>query len=127
MTEAATIEPVRPLPTLRDDDGAIRPEFVAEAARALEAGDVETLRQLVDDLHESDLGALVEALEPDQRPRLVELLVAVHDTGSLAAACRQAGLSYRYAWGLLRQGEALFGAPLMRTTVTLRDVSRARR
>ncbi|KQZ02441.1 magnesium transporter [Pseudolabrys sp. Root1462] len=74
MTEAATIDPVRPLPTLRDDDGAIRPEFVAEAARALEAGDVETLRQLVDDLHESDLGALVEALEPDQRPRLVELL-----------------------------------------------------
>jgi magnesium transporter len=32
------------------------------------------LRGLVGDLHESDLGALLEALEPNQRPRLVELL-----------------------------------------------------
>ena len=36
--------------------------------------DAETLRRLVGGLHESDLGAVVEALEPDQRPRLVDLL-----------------------------------------------------
>lgn len=47
-------------------------------------------------------------------PRLVELLVAVHGNASLAAACRQVGLSYRYAWGLLQQGEAMFGVPLVR-------------
>jgi magnesium transporter len=62
------------LPPLRDEDGIIRPEFVAEAAGALEAGDAGKLRDLVGDLHESDLGALLEALEPEQRPRLVELL-----------------------------------------------------
>lgn len=46
--------------------------------------------------------------------RLIELLLAIHDSGSLAAASRQVGLSYRYAWGLLREGHALFGMPLMR-------------
>jgi magnesium transporter len=61
-------------PPLRDENGAIRADFVAEAARAIEAVDVPKLRVLVGDLHESDLGALLEALEPDQRPRLVELL-----------------------------------------------------
>jgi magnesium transporter len=61
-------------PPLRDEDGAIRADFVAEAARAIEAVDVPALRVLVDDLHESDLGALLEALDPDDRPRLVELL-----------------------------------------------------
>ena len=61
-------------PPLRDDDGTIRADFVAEAARAIEAVDVPALRVLVGDLHESDLGALLEALDPDQRPRLVELL-----------------------------------------------------
>ena len=32
------------------------------------------MRELAGDLHEADLGALIEALEPEQRPRLVELL-----------------------------------------------------
>jgi molybdate transport repressor ModE-like protein len=49
-------------------------------------------------------------------PRLVELLVQVHEHGSLSAACQQGGSSYRHAWGLLRQGEALFGAPLLSMT-----------
>lgn len=49
-------------------------------------------------------------------PRLVDLLLAIHATGSLAAASRQVGLSYRYAWGLLRQAHALFGMPLLRAT-----------
>ncbi|MDO8878889.1 MAG: magnesium transporter [Pseudolabrys sp.] len=61
-------------PPLRDEKGAIRADFVDEAARAIEALDVPALRVLVGDLHESDLGALLEALEPEQRPRLVELL-----------------------------------------------------
>jgi magnesium transporter len=69
MTEQAIEKP-----PLRDEKGAIRADFVAEAARAIEAVDVPALRILVGDRHESDLGALLEALEPDQRPRLVELL-----------------------------------------------------
>jgi magnesium transporter len=61
-------------PPLRDDEGAIRAEFVDSVARAIDAADVDALRHLVGHLHESDLGALVEALEAEQRPRLVELL-----------------------------------------------------
>ena len=30
-------------------------------------------------------------------PRLVELLVGIHETGSLARACTRSGISYRYA------------------------------
>jgi magnesium transporter len=59
---------------LRGDDGTIRADFVAQVSSAIEAGDVPALRRLVGDLHESDLGAVLEALEGEQRPRLVELL-----------------------------------------------------
>lgn len=48
--------------------------------------------------------------------RVVELLVGVAEHGSLAAACAAQGVSYRHAWQLLREGEALFGQPLLRMT-----------
>jgi magnesium transporter len=62
------------VPPLRDEDGAIQAAFVARVTQAIEAVDTATLRELTEDLHESDLGALLEALDPDLRPRLVELL-----------------------------------------------------
>jgi len=46
--------------------------------------------------------------------RLIDLLVAVAEHGQLAEACRQTGLSYRYAWGLLKNAERDFGVPLLR-------------
>jgi molybdate transport repressor ModE-like protein len=46
-------------------------------------------------------------------PRVVELLVMVDEHGSLAAACSAIGASYRHAWQLVREGEALFGQPLL--------------
>ncbi|MGO4262352.1 substrate-binding domain-containing protein [Lysobacter sp. TAB13] len=49
-------------------------------------------------------------------PKLIDLLLGVHATGSLAAACRDLDLSYRYAWGLLQSSRSLFGAPLLRMT-----------
>jgi magnesium transporter len=61
-------------PPFRDDEGAINPDFVDAAADAVERSDGDRIRELVDDLHEADLGDLLEALDPDQRPRLVELL-----------------------------------------------------
>ena len=58
----------------RNKDGSIRKTFVNRVARGIEAGDVNTLRTLTGGLHEADLGDLLEALETEQRPRLVELL-----------------------------------------------------
>jgi molybdate transport repressor ModE-like protein len=46
-------------------------------------------------------------------PRVIELLVGVHEHGSLAAACEASSVSYRHAWELIRQGEGLFGDPLV--------------
>jgi magnesium transporter len=59
---------------LRTKDGSIRVAFVKQVTRAIDAGDVEALRALVGDLHESDLGAVLVALATEKRPRLVELL-----------------------------------------------------
>jgi len=58
----------------RNKDGSIRKTFVKSVARRIEMGDASGLRGLVGDLHEADMGALIEALEPEQRPRLVSLL-----------------------------------------------------
>ena len=46
-------------------------------------------------------------------PRLIELLVHIDECGTLAAACQRMGLSYRYAWGVLRDASRTFGLPLV--------------
>ena len=38
---------------------------------------------------------------------LLALLRSIEETGSIARAAQAVGLSYRYAWGLLRKAEAL--------------------
>ena len=45
--------------------------------------------------------------------RLLVLLGGIHDTGSINQACAGAELSYRYAWGLLKEAETAFGKPLL--------------
>jgi molybdate transport repressor ModE-like protein len=51
--------------------------------------------------------------KPPLPPRLLDLLSQVHALGSLSSACGAMGLSYRHAWDLVRQGEALFGTALL--------------
>ncbi len=46
---------------------------------------------------------------------LLGLLLAIQDTGSIAQAAKSVKLSYRYAWGLLRAAETLFGEQLLHT------------
>jgi len=46
-------------------------------------------------------------------PRLLPLIRAVAETGSLAAAVADRGLSYRAAWGLLRTYRRKLGDPLV--------------
>ena len=50
-----------------------------------------------------------EALDP----RLAPLLRAIAVTGSLASAVADGGISYRAAWGLLREQQRKLGAPLV--------------
>ena len=52
---------------------------------------------------------------PMDTATLLGLLLGIHDSGKIAHAAREVGLSYRYAWGLLRQAEVLFGEPLLET------------
>lgn len=70
-------------PPFRDSDGNLEPGFLAEVARAVEAGGRERLSQLVGNLHESDLGDLLEALDPEHRTRLIQLLGADFDFTAL--------------------------------------------
>ena len=58
---------------MRDENGEIRHEFVAEVTRDIHETNIELLRAVVAELHEADLGDLIEALEPDDRVKLVEL------------------------------------------------------
>ena len=58
---------------MRNEEGDIRPEFIEEITRCIRADDATFLREVVAELHEADLGDLIEALEPDDRVSLVEL------------------------------------------------------
>src|SRR3954466_14782290 len=68
---------------MRDEDGDIRPEFVEKVSVAVQAADAAFLREIVAELHEADLGDLIEALDPEERPRLVELTGADFDFSAL--------------------------------------------
>ncbi len=73
----------RAAPTIRDEDGALMPDFVARVEAAVAARDSARLRELAGDLHETDLGDLVEALDHDSRPKLVELMGEDFDFAAL--------------------------------------------
>jgi molybdate transport repressor ModE-like protein len=52
---------------------------------------------------------------PIDTAALLGLLLGIHDTGSISQASKAVGLSYRYAWGVLREAERLFGQRLLDT------------
>lgn len=67
----------------RDDEGGINSAYVDVITDAIDARDAERLRDLVEDFHEADLGDLLEALAPEHRPRLIELLGRDFDFAAL--------------------------------------------
>ena len=72
-TETAT----RPEPEavgIRDEEGSLYPEFVERVSNAIKSHDSGILRKLVGDLHEADLGEVLQALDPDERDQLVRLM-----------------------------------------------------
>ncbi len=81
MTATAAAAETRP--ELRDENGAIRGAYVERVAQAIDNADLPVLRELVCDLHQADAGALLQALDPEQRPRLIELMGADFDFTAL--------------------------------------------
>ncbi len=59
---------------LRDEEGALRPEFLRAVEAALEADDAIRVRELTLPLHEADLADLIQLLRPDQREPLISML-----------------------------------------------------
>jgi magnesium transporter len=58
---------------MRDENGEIRRDFVEQITRDIRETNADLLREIVAELHEADLGDLIEALEPEDRVNLVEL------------------------------------------------------
>jgi magnesium transporter len=76
-------EPDRDAASIYDGDGNVRPQFLAHIGAAIADRDTLTLGLEVGDLHQSELGDLIEALQPDQRLALVELLGPEFDFSAL--------------------------------------------
>ena len=68
---------------LRDESGAIRADIVEQVAATIEGNNRAALADLIGGWHEADLGDLLAALDPDLRPRLIELLGAGFDFKAL--------------------------------------------
>lgn len=68
---------------IRNEDGDIRPEALAAIRAAIKAEDPKALIALAGDLYEADLGDVIEALDPEERPRLVALMGADFDYAAL--------------------------------------------
>ncbi len=83
LDESGTEAPASEQSALRDADGHLHPEFVERVSRAVEAADAATLKTIVGELHEADTGDLIEALDPELRPRLVKLMAADFDFSAL--------------------------------------------
>ena len=68
---------------MRDEEGQLRHEFVEGITRAIHAADRPLLCEVVAELHEADLGDLIEALAPEDRVSLVEITGADFDFSAL--------------------------------------------
>lgn len=74
MAEPDTLTPEPDHPAPDETEGHVTAALVEAVSETIRTGDSERLRSLVGDLHEADLGELLEALEAEDRPGLVELL-----------------------------------------------------
>ena len=68
---------------MRNEAGEIRHEFVEAISHAIHAADTSSLRAIVAELHEADLGDLIGALDPGDRVSLVELTGTDFDFSAL--------------------------------------------
>ena len=66
-----------------DDEGNLKPDFVAAVEVAIDRRDREALQGLVGKLHEADLGGLIERLDPVARAALIAILGRAFDFTAL--------------------------------------------
>src|SRR5215831_4243460 len=74
MLEEKDVTAAASADALRDGDGAVRADFVERIAQAIATENSATLRELIGELHQADVGDLIEALDPELRPRLIKLM-----------------------------------------------------
>ncbi|MDP2803984.1 MAG: magnesium transporter [Phreatobacter sp.] len=67
----------------RDEDGELLPAVVSLVQSILRADDRDSLKSLVSEAHEADLGALLVQLDAEDRSRVVSLLGAAFDFNAL--------------------------------------------
>src|SRR5690606_20410516 len=65
--------------TRLDEDDRLKPEFVRAVTDALEAGDADGARALVEPLHPADIADLLELVDRDQRRALAAALAGILD------------------------------------------------
>ncbi|MDR3463447.1 MAG: magnesium transporter [Beijerinckiaceae bacterium] len=68
---------------IHDAEGALLPSYVAAIQAAIIKRDANRLRELAGDIHESDLGALIEALPTSQRAGLISIMGRDFDFAAL--------------------------------------------
>lgn len=71
------------LPPLRAEDGELDPLFLDAIHLAIEAADARTVTALAADLHEADVGDIIEALSADERVPFIQLLGEHFDFAAL--------------------------------------------
>ncbi|CAN5541327.1 magnesium transporter [soil metagenome] len=85
MSEADPIPELEAEPeTQLDRDDRLKPEFVRAVLDAVEAGDAEAARILVDPLHPADIADLFELTPGDERPALARALAELLDADVFA-------------------------------------------
>ena len=82
-TNTAEDEVVDAIPDIRDDDDGLSKDFVGLIREAVERDDTEFLKSATGDLHEADLGELIEALPADDQAKLVRQLGSDFDFTAL--------------------------------------------
>ncbi|HEX2116356.1 MAG TPA: magnesium transporter [Alphaproteobacteria bacterium] len=74
MTEPATTETVAPAVEPAEAEIGLDPALIYGVVQALDRNDAEAVRAAIADLHYSDVADLIEALWPEHRAQLVEVL-----------------------------------------------------
>ncbi|MBT2188404.1 magnesium transporter [Sphingobium nicotianae] len=73
-SDAPDLEQDAPIETNLDEDDHLKPEFVAAVLEAVDEGDFETARKLVEPLHPADIADLLELTPGERRAEMTEAL-----------------------------------------------------